>query len=187
MSRNKVLEGGRILWIVPTYAEQQRAKALKVELDRVVPASSLDHCHVRGRGLALAESKIRPAWKYMDVANAFPSIYLPRLWTELRRLGGRKLELRTRRFFADLNNDEVYGLPEGAASSFPLFNIYLASVDARWAGNAVRYADNWATGNSTRLRKELLDLGLTTMYFVNRRSTPTQPPPQHPAARNERQ
>lgn len=152
-------DGKRLLWFVPPTSMRPVDASLALRLRAVVPAGCLDHCHVPRRGLAAAEALIQPGWRFMDIRNAYASVYQPRLWPIVRRLD-RKLEADVRRFIDRLGCDS--GLPDGSSVSHQLFNIYLAPIDARWTQRAVRYADNVATADRQCLRKELLDVGLAT-------------------------
>lgn len=152
-------DGKRLLWFVPSYSMEQESKVLAARLLAVMPPTCLDHCHIPGRGLVAAEALIQPEWQFLDVHNAYASVYLPRLWPIVRRLD-RALHDDVRDWFDRLGCDSC--LPDGASVSHQLFNIYLASIDARWQGQAARYADNIACGDRPRMRKELHDIGLIT-------------------------
>ena len=173
-------DGRRLLWNVPPYEMQPEDDALKVRLDRLVPPWCLDYCHVKGRGPQRAEALIRPDWKFLDIKAAHASIYLPRLWAILRKLD-RALERDVHSFVDRLGCDT--GLPDGAACAHALFNIYLSSVDARWQGRAVHYADNIATANRQAMRKELHDIGLASRRPAHLHQSPTPGPEISPTGR----
>lgn len=153
-------DGKRLLWFVPPRSMRPVDDALAGRLRSVVPSTCLDHCHIPGRGLAAAEALIQPGWQFLDVRDAYASVYMPRLWPILRRLD-QVLHDDVHRFLGRLGCADQC-LPDGASVSHPLFNIYLASIDARWQGRAVRYADNIACEHRQRMRKELHDIGLRT-------------------------
>lgn len=152
-------DNGRLLWFVPPWHMEQASKRLAVRVWAEVAPTCLDYCHVPGRGEAKAYAAIQPGWEFMDVRDAYASVYLPRLWPIVRRLDQR-LERDIRRWFDRLGCDNC--LPDGATLSHALFSTYLNDIDRRWAHTAVRYADNIATANRPQMRKELHDIGLVT-------------------------
>lgn len=148
----------RLIENVPPFSMQPWAKRLSQRCKALVPPWTLDHCWVRRRGLALAESKIEPGWQFIDIASFFTSIEQDRLWRMLR--GEPELLAELRRFVRVLGCD--IGVPEGCAFSPALANIYLGQVDKRWQLRAVRYGDNIASAEPGRLSAELGELGLAT-------------------------
>ena len=176
-----LLRNGRIIFNVPEPWLRPEAKALKAQLDPLVPPWCLDFGWRPGCCEDDAYAAIQPGWRFLDIRSFFTSIDQWRLFGLLPR----ELRNELRAFFRGCS----YGVPEGCSFSPTLANIYLSAIDKRWQGRCVRYGDNIAVDDRDRYADELLTIGLYAERrntFTSRSGSGQQAGPRRPAEERSR-
>lgn len=160
--------GRRLTCILEPEWAKEWSRDLKARCDALLdPDECLDFCWYPGRGDRRAYQALQPGWIFCDIVNFFGSADPRRLKNAVCKAchaTDPSLWWAVMQHFDRIGYDLSNGLPGGSPLASGLANLYLARVDQRFVGDAIRFGDNYAVSpeRMPELCNHIRDLGLHT-------------------------